>query len=450
MLQKIGMDKAIAYSSAARIVQGIAGIATILFITIFLSDIEQGFYFTFCSIVALQVFFELGLTGIMTQYVAHEAAHLALDAQSIYQGEEKYKSRLASLIRFCLKWYTILAFVILGFLFIVGYFYFNKYGKNDVQPTEWLWPWILVCIGTSIKFFEAPLTSILTGLGFVKEMNKVFFYQQLIIPISTWIGFICSLKLYVLGIGYILSTLVWFVFFFKEKLNRIIFNLLKEKITERVEYIKEIFPYQWRIALSWVSGYFIFQLFTPVLFATEGAVAAGQMGLTLQALNGIQAVSMSWLNTKVPTYSKLIALKKYPQLDSLFNKTLKQMVLVCGGLLATFTTFIWILHTTQIKFNDTILAHRFLDFFPLTMMIIPVFLQQYVSSWATYLRCHKKEPFLTNSIVNAISCASATIYLGTQFGLHGITIGYCTIEAIMFPWGYWLYYSNKKKWHCED
>ena len=35
-------------------------------------------------------------------------------------------------------------------------------------------------------------------------------------------------------------------------------------------------------------GYFIFQLFNPVLFATEGAVVAGQMGMTLAALNGIK------------------------------------------------------------------------------------------------------------------------------------------------------------------
>ena len=97
------MDKSIAYSSGARIVQGFTGVASVFFITTFLTGVEQGFYYTFGSILALQVFFELGLTGIMTQYVAHEASHLQLNDDCQYEGEERYKSRLASLIHFCLK-----------------------------------------------------------------------------------------------------------------------------------------------------------------------------------------------------------------------------------------------------------------------------------------------------------------------------------------------------------
>ena len=58
---KIGMDKSIAYSSGARIVQGVTGVGSIFFISTFLTGVEQGFYFTFGSILALQVFFELGL-----------------------------------------------------------------------------------------------------------------------------------------------------------------------------------------------------------------------------------------------------------------------------------------------------------------------------------------------------------------------------------------------------
>ena len=79
LAQKIGMDKSIAYSSGARVIQGFTGVASVFFITSFLTGVEQGFYYTFGSILALQVFFELGLTGIMTQYVAHEVSHLQLD-----------------------------------------------------------------------------------------------------------------------------------------------------------------------------------------------------------------------------------------------------------------------------------------------------------------------------------------------------------------------------------
>ena len=149
----------------------------------------------------------------------------------------------------------------------------------------------------------------------------------------------------------------------------------------------------------------------------------------------------------MPLYSKLIALKDYVQLDSLFNKTLKQMVSICAFLLIVFFLFVFILRATNFELNGSLLGSRFLDYLPMLLMMIPVFLQQFVASWATYLRCHKKEPFLINSIVGGVLCMSSAFFLGNAFGLYGITIGYCTITILMFPWGYWLYYSNKKKWH---
>ena len=445
--QKIGMDKAIAYSSGARIVQGVTGVLSIFFIASFLSGVEQGFYFTFGSILALQVFFELGLTGIMTQYVAHEVSHLTLNDDGNYSGKELYKSRLASLIRFCIKWYLVLAIIVFVFLLIVGYLFFEEYGKEHSGIVYWKIPWLLICIGTAIKLFQSPLSSIFMGLGMVKEMSKISLYQQITIPLVTWIGLFLGAKLYVVGISYILSCFVWQLYVQKSGLMNILMNLLKVQIDERVSYVKEIFPYQWRIALSWVSGYFIFQLFNPVLFATEGAVVAGQMGMTLSALNAIQAFSMSWLNTKVPIYSHLIALKEYCKLDVLFRKTLNQMAFVCLFLLILMLLFLWLFDFLNLRIKGELVIKRFLPYLAMIIMMVPVLIQQFVSSWATYLRCHKKEPFLANSIVAAVLVCSSTLVLGNIYGLYGIVIGYCIIQILLLPWSYWIYNTKKTEWH---
>ena len=55
---------------------------------------------------------------------------------------------------------------------------------------------------------------------------------------------------------------------------------------------------QWRIAVSWMCGYFIFQLFVPVLFAYRGPLEAGQMGISLSISNVLASVAISWVNTK--------------------------------------------------------------------------------------------------------------------------------------------------------
>jgi hypothetical protein len=35
-----------------------------------------------------------------------------------------------------------------------------------------------------------------------------------------------------------------------------------------IDWWKEVWPFQWRIAISYACGFFIFQLFNPVLFST--------------------------------------------------------------------------------------------------------------------------------------------------------------------------------------
>lgn len=448
LANRIGMDGAIAYSSGSRIVGGIAGVISIVFITTFLSGVEQGFYYTFGSLLALQVFFELGLTSIMTQFVAHEVSHLELSDDYQYIGEERYKSRLASLIQFCVKWYTVLGIIVFVFLFILGFVYFNRYGSEH-DGVDWQIPWILICVGTAIKLFQSPFISIYMGLGKVKEMSKIGFYQQIIIPLVTWAGLAIGYKLYVVGIGYLISVIVWQVYVHYTGLIKLVTNLWKDEVTERISYFKEIFPFQWKIALSWISGYFVFQLFNPVLFATEGAVIAGQMGMTLQALNAIQSFSFSWLSTKVPLYSRLIALNDYKQLDSIFNKTLKQMTGVCAGLLIIFLLGIVFLHVTHLKLKGNEMADRFLDYAPLLLMLVPVYTHQYVNSWATYLRCHKKEPFLVNSVTAGVLSLLSTFILGNLYGLYGVTIGYFIIEMAILPWSYHIFVTCKKKWHGE-
>lgn len=445
----IGMDGAIAYSSAARVIQALAGVVSIFFIAAFLTGEEQGFFFTFGSILAIQVFFELGFTGIMTQYVAHEVAHLSLSQNNYYEGEERYKSRLSYLIKFCLKWYTVIALLFFIIVNIIGIAYFRKYDTTD-GAVNWFTPWLILTFSTAIKLFQSPFSAIYTGLGKVKEMNKITFYQQLIIPISQWVLFVCGAKLYVVGISSMLGVIVWCVCVLSSDLKRIFVNLLKQQITEKVSYMKEIFPFQWKIALSWVSGYFIFQLFNPVLFATEGAVVAGQMGMTLQVVNAIQAFAFSWQNTKVPLYSGYIELKQYHQLDFVFNKALKQMVAISLVLIILMMVIVTSLQVTHFSFMGTVLGDRFLSFVPTLLLGMTVLMNLYITSWATYLRCHKQEPFLLLSVVDGIVCCLSTFILGYLFGLYGIVIGYFVKYLFFVPWAFNIYRTKKKEWHGES
>lgn len=445
--QKIGMDKSIAYSSGANILRAFTGLASIYFISLCLTGEEQGYYYTFGSILAIQVFFELGFTGIITQYVAHEQAHLKWTDDGLnLVGEEKYKSRLTHLLHFCIKWYSVIAILLFIVLTVVGYVFFSKYSKDE--SVSWGLPWLFICLGTCLNLMLSPLNSFVQGLGKVKEMSKIAFYIAFFAPATSWICLLLGFKLYVVGVISFLTAVLYIGYFCCTSLKLILYNIWKGQITERISYMKEIFPYQWKIALSWVSGYFIFQLFNPVLFATEGAKVAGQMGMTLSVLNAISALSMNWITTKVPLFSRLIELKDYLSLDKIFNKTVLQESSICLGLLVIYVFGVELLRYIHLGFGGHLVGDRFLALIPMILMCIPVYTNQFVFSVATYLRCHKKEPFLVQSIVMGGLTMLSTLFFGRQFGLYGICTGYCALSVIVsFPWGIMIFVSKKRIWH---
>lgn len=442
---KFGLDKAIIFTSSASILGAFGSVVSVILVVKYLTGIEQGFYYTFGSIVAIQIFFELGLNGIITQYVAHEVSYLKWESDHVLCGESKYISRLSSLLHFSLKWYLFFASILIISLITIGYIYFNRY--STVSGTMgWGAPWILLATGTGINLIISPIIAFLQGLGKVKEIAKTQLILQIFKLSLVWVGLMAGAKLYVLGMSSFVGIIIYSIIIIL-KYRQLLANIWQTKISEKVHYLKEIFPYQWKIAMSWISGYFIFQLYNPVLFATEGPIVAGQMGMTLAALGGISSITFAWITTKVPIFSGFIAQKKYIQLDTLFNKTLLQSFVLNTLLLIVLWIVIFGIRYFNITIGEKKFGDRFLPFLPMFLMMIPILLNHIIAAWATYLRCHKKEPMMVLSISMGILCTFSTVFFGKHFGVLGITTGYLILCVITFFCTYFIFSKNKREWH---
>lgn len=442
LLQKVGIDGAIAYSVLAKLLQAVGGVISVFFIAKYLTKQEQGYYYTFGSILAIQIFFELGLSTIITQFVAHEKVHLQWSDNTTLIGNERALSRLASLLQFCVKWFLGIALCLVIILVIAGFIFFAKYGKDD-SSVMWQIPWIILSVLTAINLMVSPIFAFFEGLGKVKDIAKIRFIQQCIQLLGTFLFLMVGFKLYASPLAAMLTAIIapiWILFSYRKQLLRSIWYGWGEYI---VNYRLEIFPYQWRIAVSWISGYFIFQLFNPVLFATEGATVAGQMGMTLAALNGVLSISLSWINTKVPLFSSLIAKKDYQILDLVFNKTILQASLICAICLGVL-----ILGVYELQYTQHPIGNRFLPVLLVTLLASCVFVNQIVSALATYLRCHKEEPFLIISIVMGVLTACSTLILGNYFGINGIVGGYSFLTLfVSLTWAGYIFKTKREEWH---
>lgn len=441
-LGKIGIDGAVFFTILARVIQGGGGLVSIFFIASYLSKVEQGYYYTFGSVLAIQVFFELGLSGIITQFVAHEFALLKWVSPIELEGSEIVLSRLSSLLHFCVKWFAIVALLLFFLLLVVGYLFFNTFGIVD-YTVNWFTPWIVISIATACSLITSPILSFLEGLGKIKEVAKIRLIQQISQISILFICLISGCKLFSSPIASLCTLFIApiFIFFSNNKLLlKFIWNQYKNWT---VNYKIEIFPFQWRIALSWISGYFMYQLFNPVIFATDGAVAAGQMGITLAVLNGILTVSLSWINTKVPLFSSLIAKKEFNTLDQIFSKTLKQC-----SFISLFCLSFLIISVVIMKNMKIPLGNRFLPILPLILLCLTTFVNQLISALATYLRCHKKEPFLVFSIVMGLLTAISTLVFGKFYGVLGITMGYSFLTIFLsLIWALLIFKNKKALWH---
>ena len=323
----------------------------------------------------------------------------------------------------------------------IGFYFFTKYETGD--KVIWRIPWIILCISTSLNLFIDPLLAFFDGVGEISDMSRVRLIQKSSNAILLICFFLLGFKLYTSAIASLIAISINYFQIFNSKRFNILKTVWKEKNISKIDYYSEIFPFQWRIALSWISGYFIFQLFNPVLFATEGAKIAGQMGMSLVALNGVSTLSMSWITTKIPLFSSLIAKQNFAELDFLFDKTVKQLFIVSLSLIVCFIGSVFMLNYLNIS-----LASRFLGLLPLTLMCLTVLANQFVFSWAAYLRCHKKEPFLFLSIITGLLCCLSTFILGYRFGLMGIIGGYTFIMlTVSLIWAYWIFKTKKRLWH---
>jgi len=444
--EKLGIDGPIFYTLLGKGVQIFTSLGTILFITIYLTGDEQGYYYTYGSILGLQIFFQLGLTQVITQFVSHEYSYLKIDSSYKIVGTEYNKSRLSSLLHFCVKWYSIFAILLFLILLVVGHSFFCKYSIEG-NAISWEFPWVLLVIGTSLNLLMSPIISFISGFNKVKEIAQIQFIIECTRPIIIWGGLFCGLKLYVSGIFSILIFIIYFICIFIFSFHKLLYNLWKEKIGNSISYLKEIFPFQWRVALSSISGYLMFQLFNPILFATEGAKIAGQMGMTLTALYAIIGLSGSWINTKVPKLSMFIELKKYDILDTIFKRTLKQIIFIESFAMSLFVLIVYFLQKFNFMPFGLNIGNRFLPIVPILFMSLAMFARAPVDAWSTYLRCHKKEPLMFFSIITVTITVITIIIVGNFLGLIGITISFSFIQIISILWAYKIYKKKKREWH---
>lgn len=448
ILRSFGVNRAIGFGVLTRMWSALAGPLTILLIATRFSKVEQGYYYTFSSLLALQVFFELGLLTVLAQFAAHEFAFLSWGEKGEITGSEAHRDRFVDLLGKGFKWYTVSAVLLMLVLIPAGFFFFKQSPANVVD-FPWRLPWALAVFGVGCNLLLIPFYAVITGSGDVASINRREMMGGMAGSLLGWLVIACGGGLYAIPAVTTGTILVGVVYLFKSK-PRLVKTAVScafgpQRSSHTIPWWGEVWPMQWKIALSWVSGYFIFQLFTPVLFKFHGPVVAGQMGMTLSIWNAILATCATWLSVKAPVFGKLISLKKWNELDVEFYRVLKQSVIVTMGICLLALAVIYVVQQYYTHLGERLIPAQYVLF-----MFAALLAQVIINGFAVYLRAHKREPFLYLSVCGAVLQAICVTVVGRMFSYQGITVGFAVINTlIIFP-AYMIWIRCRKEWHEGD
>lgn len=416
----------------------IAGGITLLLLPLWLSPTQQGYYFTFASILALQIFFELGLNQIIVQIVSHETAHLKEKENGEFEGDAGSLSRFSSLIRMTQTWYRTAAilFAIIGGTAGIIFFYQN--GKEAINT--WLGIWAILISATAINLWLSPRLAILEGCGKVGQVAHLRLIQSLIGYNILWTMLLFGAELWSAVAIPVISALYSWYWLTKRNNKLPAMHTQGEESNQQMQWRTDIFPLQWRIALSWVSGYLIFHLFTPVVFEFYGPVEAGRLGIALSIFSAISTIGMSWINAKAPVLTTLISRNERTQLDRIFKKMFILSILAILVISIFFIIVIWLMEEKGLTIINRVPESSIIIILATTTITNSI-----IFAMAVYMRAHRQEPMLAVSIVTAV-LVGCSVFLSIKISIFAMMATYMCINILVtLPWTIYLFHKFRQK-----
>jgi O-antigen/teichoic acid export membrane protein len=429
-------DRAAIYAATTRAIQGAAGLVTAVFIFLYFSPAEQGYYYTFSSLLALQIFVELGLSTIITTFAAHEWAKLSLDHAGAIGGDPRALSRLQSLARQVFLWYLIGAALLLPILAVAGGWMFTVHGDQTDIP--WVMPWLAMCVLTFLAFVLTPAWAFLTGCGQLASLNAYKLIETVLRYAVLWICMSASASLWSL-VGALAFTTVASYLFLAVRHRSFFSSVLSTSESDKVSWKHELAPLQIRIAISWLSGYFAFSLFTPAVFYFLGPERAGQMGMSWAIISGLSGVAGAWLQVQSPSFAMMVAKGEFAKLDKSGTITalIGPAVFSIGALVVVATLY-------ALELQRSPLISRLLPLGAMAVFLLAEFLHQISMYQSTYLRAFKQEPFMYLSVTSSITIAAGTLLLTPRLEAYGPALGYLAGVTIALIWGTLIFTKHRR------
>jgi len=371
---------------------------------------ELGFFFSFLSFGALVQIADFGL--------ALAALQTAAGLTGTGRSEE-----IAPLARRVTRWALAASFVATCVAGAIGWAVFS--GRTAAaSPVDWHGPWVGYLLAVFLAQLTIPGISLREGAGKVTQMWRLRLVQECVSAPT------CLLVLMAGGGLWSLSAFV---------LARAVIGglwlRLGDPIRSRVEddyplrrWMSEVWPFQWKIGISWLSGFLIFRVLTPIIFVERGPIIAGQFGLAFSLMNLLVSVTAAWPLSQAARFGALNAARRFGELRREFPVTLLASTSVSIFGVAACAIILW-----QARSRDVTFALRLPEPRITNLILAAAVAHHIVACFAVLLRSQGREPLLLPSLFFGVVTPSV-IWAAARFGtLMDIAVANLACASLAIP-----------------
>lgn len=417
--------------------QAAAGVVTLALVAHFLTPVEQGYFYTLAGIAALYMALDMGLSTALVQLSAREFGGLAWGPGGAVIGATR--SRFLALGRLSLRWYggAALAFLL---VYPIGAAYIGE-GVGELGY-EWRPAWAVLVCATAAGLVFLPALALVEGSGNVSEAYAVRLAQGIASAVAAWLILAGGGGLYAVCAAPLAGVAVGCAWVLAKR-RRTVSAFLREG-TGSFPWRVEVWPFQWRIAASWLSGYVLVLMHAPLLFRTHGPVDAGRMGLTMTVANMLGMLALAWITARVPEMARSASMRDWARLDTVYWRAFR---LSLFAFVAGAVAFLLL----RAALEWTVYGARFLSVAETAGVVAAAGCYHAALMFATYLRAHAREPFVWPSLLGAALTFVAVVYAAPRWGSAGIVVVLVAVNALFFlPVSAYQWLRLRREWQRAE
>lgn len=282
----------------------------------------QAKYFMIMSLVALQSAFEMGASQLLMSNLAYRRR----------SGETRHgiSVELAAVLNVALRYAKICSAVYVP-LFILVYLVALHLSTQTLTES------IVLALGSAMSMFVAFLISFLEGLGDVQKAYALRFLMNVSRTVCLAAGLLFGAGIYAITASLWLSSLLsLLVLVFGGDLLRL-WRLAERPSQPQGKALfswrLNIFPAQWRLSISWVSSYVIYQGPIWLSFAVLDTSTSARFGLSWSIFMGLSAIGASILAAHAAPLSTFLGSRRFNDAMNLWRRkaTVLLMFVVLTG-----------------------------------------------------------------------------------------------------------------------